>query len=38
MNNGRIEKILPLFYKSLLYGIDKHAEKGYNINAGVSQP
>ena len=22
---------MPLFYKSLLYGIDAHAEKGYNI-------
>ena len=38
MSNGRIDKILPLFYDFFLFGIDNHTEKGYNIDAGVSQP
>ena len=39
IDNGRnVKKFLPLFYKNLPFGIDKRTEKGYNVNAGVSQP
>ena len=39
INNGRNVIIsYRCFYKNLPFCIDKTAEKGYNINAGVSQP
>ena len=39
INNGRdVNNSCRYLYKNLPFCIDKTEEKGYNINAGVSQP